>query len=373
MGPQLLLDKSTLQSLSYDEAWCVQRHYWLVYAPILFIEVLGDLKKVATDPNRAKRIVASIAGKIQPTDSCFTAHYKMLLTANLLGNEVEMEGRPIKLGGTPITDARGQRAIFFDQEPEHEALRRWRAGEFSEAEEVLSNRWRQSTREIDLDSWARGQKTLPKLKSLSELRECALEICNSPEHQLENLRFLIAEARIPQNETTQIYDLWLNRGMPRLREYAPYAYYCLSVYMSFYLGLANKLIGTRSTNRVDLEYVLYLPFCKVFLSNDKFHIQFAPLFLNDEQDFIDGSAFKTDIKRISNYWESLSKEERNKLQREWGDYPPDWKDSITNQLWEKHMTPRSEYTPIETTPEREKEIIEHMKPYLDAIEKLKSE
>ncbi len=159
--------------------------------------------------------------------------------------------------------------------------------------------------------------------------------------------------------------------MPLLKNFAPYAHYCLLVYTAFYLGLANRLIGTRSTNRINLEYVLYLPFCKVFASNDNFHKQFAPLFLDETQDFIDGSVFKADIKRINHYWQSLSEKDRDKIRKESGDYPPDWEDSITNQLWKKHMSPRAEYTPIESTPEREKEIIEHMKPFLDAIDAIK--
>jgi hypothetical protein len=373
MGPQLLLDKSTLQSLSYEETWCAYRHYWLVFAPILFIEVLGDLKKIAADPERSKRLVTQVAAKIQPVDSCFTAHCKTVLTANLFGNDTNTDGRPIKLGGTPIKDSRGRSALFFEEEPEQKALGRWRTGEFSEAEHLLSERWRQSTRRIDLDSWTRSKRNLPKVRTISELHNRALDICNSPKYQFENLQFLIYESGIPEEHAKQIYELWLSKDMPLLKNFAPYAHYCLSVYTAFYLGLANRLIGTRSTNRVDLEYVLYLPFCKVFCSNDNFHKQFVPLFLDETQDFVDGSIFKADIKRINDDWQSLSENDRDKIRKETGHYPPDWQDSITNQLWKKHMSPRSEYTPIESTPEREKEVIEHMKPFIDAIDKLKKD
>lgn len=370
MGPQLLLDKSALQSLSRDESWCVNRHYNLVYPPILFIEVLGDLKKVTGDLIRSKQIVSQIADKIRSIDSCFTAHYKILLTANLFGHEVTMDGRPILLGGTQITDSRGRSGIFFEEEPEREALRRWGTGEFSEAEHLLSDRWRQSTRSIDLEGWLRSQKKFARIQSFSELRVCALQICNFPKTQLENLRLIISEAGITEHDATQIFNLWLSRGMPPLRSYAPYAYYCSLVYVAFYLGLASHLIGTRSTNRIDLEYILYLPFCEVFSSNDNFHKQFAPLFLDERQDFVDGSDFKADMKKINDHWQSLSEDERTRLRKESGDYPPDWEDSITNKLWKKHMSPRSDYTPVETTPEREKEIMENIRPFLDAIEEL---
>jgi hypothetical protein len=253
MGPQLLLDKSTLQSLSYNEIWSVYRHYWVVFPPVLFIEVLGDLKKVATDPERSKRLVIKLSDKIQPVDSCFTAHYKIVLTANLFGNEIKTDGRPIKLGGIPIKDSRGLSAIFFEEGPEQKALGRWRAGEFSDAEHLLSERWRESTRMIDLAGWSRSKRNLPKVRSISELRNRALDICNYPKYQFENLQFLIFESRIPQRHAKEIVDLWLSKDMPLVKSFAPYAHYCLLVYTAFYLGLANRLIGTRSTNRIDLE------------------------------------------------------------------------------------------------------------------------
>ena len=213
------------------------------------------------------------------------------------------------------------------------------------------------------------KKNLPKVRTISDLRNRALEICDSPKYQLENLQFLMTEARIPEDDAKQIYNLWLSKDMPLLRKFAPYAHYCSLVYTAFYLGLANRLIGTRSTNRIDLEYILYLPFCKLFCSNDNFHKQFVPLFLDETQDFIGGTVFKADIKRINDHWHCLSEKDR----KESGDYPPDWEDSITNRLWKKHMPARSEYTPIETSPAREKEIMEHMKPFLDAIDKIEKD
>ena len=31
MGPTILIDKSTLQSLSNEEIWCLSRHYFVIY------------------------------------------------------------------------------------------------------------------------------------------------------------------------------------------------------------------------------------------------------------------------------------------------------------------------------------------------------
>ena len=63
MGPQLIIDKSTLQSLSYNEVSNFNIHYYAVYVPTLFIEILGDLKKFQNS-EESKREVQKIAKKI---------------------------------------------------------------------------------------------------------------------------------------------------------------------------------------------------------------------------------------------------------------------------------------------------------------------
>ena len=46
MGPVLICDKSTLQSLARDELSALRRYYSLTVPPVLVIEILSDLKKV---------------------------------------------------------------------------------------------------------------------------------------------------------------------------------------------------------------------------------------------------------------------------------------------------------------------------------------
>ncbi|MCA9421641.1 MAG: hypothetical protein KC592_11505 [Nitrospira sp.] len=371
MGLQLLLDKSTLQSFSYDETWVLKQYYYVVYAPILFIEILGDLKKVEGNDEKSQEIVARVAKKIQLGDSCFTANYRILLKANLLGHKVDMDRRPFRLGGEYFTDSTGRRGILFEEEPERESLRHWVAGEFTEAEHALSKAWRFSTRTIDLEKWQKIANIFPSASSLNDLRPAVQRYCDDPNRQLQNLQFLLGEAGIPDSSSSPICNRWRQCGMPRLRSFAPYAYYCLTVFISFYTALANRLIGTRPTNRVDLEYLLYLPFCYAFSSSDNFHRQFASLFLTTGQDFIDGLMLKQDISRIQAHWASISEPERKKYREQSGSYPPDWDDSITNHLWKKHMKPRSEYKGLELTPERRKRLMEHLQPILDAVEQIK--
>ena len=48
MGPPLMLDKSSLQTLSHDEMDILRRYFSLVVPPVILVEILGDLKKEST-------------------------------------------------------------------------------------------------------------------------------------------------------------------------------------------------------------------------------------------------------------------------------------------------------------------------------------
>ena len=98
MGPQLLIDKSAIQSLSSREATLAHAYFYIVYAPTLFIEILGDIKKHGDDRERARREVAKANAKLTPIDSSYTCHYRIAIEANLHGNPIPMDGRPLKLG-----------------------------------------------------------------------------------------------------------------------------------------------------------------------------------------------------------------------------------------------------------------------------------
>ena len=157
--------------------------------------------------------------------------------------------------------------------------------------------------------------------------------------------------------------------MPPLKFLAPYAFYCLKVFVSFYLGIANKLIGEKSTNRIDLEYLLYIPFCRVFSSTDKFLRNFGQYFLNSSQEFVWGGELKTDLNRISKHWSSLTDKQKCEYREKCGCYPPESDDSITYSLWRKYMGPPRERTPL--SPKEEKEIMKKIKPFLNSTNQAK--
>src|SRR5262249_16761251 len=129
--------------------------------------------------------------------------------------------------------------------------------------------------------------------------------------------------------------------------------------------------GTRATNRIDLEYILYLPFCRVFSSSDNFLIDFSKIFIREDQVVVSGAILKSDLKRISDHWNGLDEQEKRQYRRENATYPPAFPDSFTNDVWNKHMKPRGDYKRIDLTPEREKSLLEHLRPMMEAIREAK--
>lgn len=330
MGPQLFLDKSALQSLSDEETRCLNRYYMVVYAPVQFIDIL--LQKEEGE-------IAKVAHKIQPMDQCFTMHYRISVAHNLLDRN-HPDRLPSRIDAI-LTD---QKSLPFGVHPEKEALRCWKVNEFANAKQVLSERWCSSTRTINLDKLQKGF-TFPSVTSFTDLKSATLAFCDTVDLQQQsaNFEFLLDEADL-LGISDVIRDRWFECGMPPLKEFAPYAYYCLTVFTAFYTAIANGLIGSR-VSRVALEYLLYLPFCQVFCSNDPFHKQFASLFLGDirkQQDFVDSTELKQDLKHISAYWKSVPDTERKEYQEKFGNYPPALADSITLKLWEKHIRPRTD-------------------------------
>ena len=330
MGPHLLLDKSVLQSLSDEETLCLNNYYLVVYAPVQFVDILQY---------KEKSKIANIAHKIQPTNPCYTMHYRISIALNLLDRNF-----PERIPSLIDAKLSGKKELPLAPHPEKEVLRCWKSGEYATTKQVLSERFRSSTRPIDLDK-LRKDYNFPSVTSLTELKSATLAFCENtaPHQQSANFEFLLDEADL-MNIAEPIRNRWYECDKPSLRDYAPYAYYCLTVFVAFYTAIANGLIDP-NIDRVSLEYLLYLPFCQVFCSDDSFHKQFAPLFLGDirkQQDFVNSLELTQDLNNIYVYWQSVSDVERKTYQEKYTYYPPILADSITVQLWEKYMPPRTE-------------------------------
>ena len=365
MGPAILIDKSTFQSLSKQEVFYLQSYYIVVYCPTLFYEILGDLTKYK-DLEASKREVGIVSYKIYGGSSCFTTDVRTLLIGELMGHKVGMDGRPVLSGGHEVIDDEGKKGVFFDESPEYEALRRWTAGEFSEAEKLHSENWRNSIKQIDLNIAKYNSKYMEKrINDFNELQEYTSVVLEEHDSQLDFLQFLLNQVSQDSKTRNQVCERWLKSGMPNIKEFAPYAYHYLSAYMRFYIGIAKDLIGTRSSNIIDLEYILYLPFCKVFTSTDKFLRDFSQNFLTTDQVFIWGDDLKDDLKSFCNYWDKKGDKARFSYQKQYGHYPPEISNSLTCEIWKNWAGERKKQQ--EMAPEEKEQIQKKINSILDQI------
>lgn len=192
---------------------------------------------------------------------------------------------------------------MFENTPEEVALLRWRERQFSEAEDIMAERWRSSTRGFDLELFKRNLAMIyPRISAISDTQSLfawVQGILAQDTLQSDLLKFILYEFGIDPSLAQQIFYRWETKGSRTLSAFAPYAHYCAHVAIFFNMGLIHDIITTKRTNRVDLEYLYYLPFCHAFCSGDKFHHATAPLLLRSNQMYFQRDQLKLDLAMLS--------------------------------------------------------------------------
>jgi hypothetical protein len=284
-----------------------------------------------------------------------------------------MRGKPVVNPGIELTTSNGERGRFIKEPIERKLARRWQQNKYTLVERFISRSWRKTTRTFDMNHYKKefikANKNYPRGNSLGSIYASLHNLTMDINNQNFYLNLIINEYNFTQSQQTAIYKRWKNRKNLFLCDFAPYAYYCLQVFLIFHVGLANGLITTRRTNPIDLEYLYYLPFCMVFSSNDEFQLTLGRLLQNKKQDIVPGEVLKKDLAQIREEFYNLDEIKKKKRFYEFGSYPPLDSKSITYQLWKKHVGPwkSGKYGNIKMSKKDEKDLLEKMKPMIDAI------
>jgi hypothetical protein len=144
---------------------------------------------------------------------------------------------------------------------------------------------------------------------------------------------------VPPDMQRAILKRWSLAGYAPLLEHAPYTAFVLTIDVFFHVAMAASLIAaTRPSHRVDIAYLFYLPFCHVFVSNDKLHAQVAPLFLRPEQVFMPGDRLKGDLRRINGHFASLADAIKEQGLHAFASSPPGEPTDPVVSLWD-HVAP----------------------------------
>lgn len=342
LGPLLIFDKSTLQSLNTDESVWLENFFLHNITPLFFIETLSDLEKEVRSGRTPEQIVGNLALKTPNMSSYPNVHHSELITGELMGaGKVEMSGRVIISGGKPMS-LEGKIGIIHKQFPEAEAFNRWQHGEFLDLERQIAKKWRTALAQINYEENLNSFKNIfigrQTPKNLTEVKSFADEMIDGWD-QGAILHFGMDLLGIPLYSQAKVLVRWKAFGCPAIRSFSPYFSYVLSVDLFYYLGTtANLLQFTHPrTHKIDLAYLYYLPFCMVFVSNDKFHEAVAPQFLRKNQTYVEGIKLKEDLGKLDKYYSSLPETVKDRGVMSFASYPPIDGDFLVSQLWDKYL------------------------------------
>lgn len=372
-GLSLVIDKSTLQSLSSDESFWLGMFFHVILTPTLFMEIRADLLKASQSGRKPEQEVAILADKISGGSATISPDYHFLCLHNLMQDSVEMRGRPILLGGQEFVAEDGRKGLFFDEQPPIKSLRKWRDGIFTDEDWEHAQAWRDDLSKIDLDwvkkelAWTRAHTK--NIKTDADVLAMVDQSLGTHSQSFETLNNMMGLLRISTVMHARIIEKWERAGRPMVGIYAPYATYVARIEMFFYSALARGLLDTnKPSDRVDLTYLYYLPFAKVFASSDNFHKRLTPLFLSGGRTFIEGDDLKADLVAIRDFHETLPEDKKSM------NLPPLEGDFLVSRLYDQYRPgwrERAKERPIEITPERNEKIMERLRPMMEAIDDLK--
>ena len=103
----------------------------------------------------------------------------------------------------------------------------------------------------------------------------------------------------------------------------------------FALALGTSISADRPSNKIDVQYLDYLPFCQVFSSCDKLHSMVAPLFLEQDQQYVVGSTLKTALRELDEYYSGLPDNVKETGLINFADFPPMSGNFLMANIWDK--------------------------------------
>jgi len=347
---RIILDKSVVFGLNNLEIDSLDRYFFQIIPSILANEILADLTKEADEPAIANRI-AGHSYRISGTRG-LTPNYQPLLINSLLGFEIPMDGRYLPVGESAVKSELGL-GMKIDTQFEDETIARWERKNFTLQEKRWAHDWRkQSGRPLSPKMYLKkfaeaGLQFIPP-RTDKDLAEKVNALSQERQLQGKLLNLVSRQHDIPIETQAKIIKRWFKAGCPMIQDFAPYAFFCIKADFLWTLGLTNPgLFLPDKNDRKDLEYCYYLPRCEIFASKDRKHKRLVPFLLRPDQSFVEGDELKTDLRKLSEDWDGLTREEKIEKKNERGNAPPEDESSLVYRLWKKFRNKISKPLPKE--------------------------
>jgi hypothetical protein len=341
MGPITIFDKSALQALNIDEAVWFEAFFFANVVPMFYVETLADLEKEVAEGKTPEAVVGRLAEKT-PDGAVPNVYHRDPLLSELAGQQIAMTGQALVNAGEVKQGPDGSVGVHVNEFPEHAALLRWKNHDFLDVERDAAKGWRA---ELAAHDPARVigvvKNILPtdaKISDLEQLKAFIDSFCSSAEPEVIALALDVLD--VPREYRMATLHRWLAAGKPPLDQFAPYATHVLKVDLLFYLGIDRGFIsGERASNKADMAYLYYLPFTMVFASGDRLHRRTVPLFLREEQSYLDSEDLKEALRELDQHYDGLPEEIKQLGVLRFAGYPPADMDNAVTRLWDKHMRP----------------------------------
>ena len=361
MGPIALFDKSFLQSLSDEEALWFDHFFLANVCPIFFVETQADLAK---EESRAtpEELVEKIARKFPELWGAPNAYHPNIITANLLGDIVSMHGQVILPSASRgLVD--GHTVIGYPESPETQAFLRWTQRQFRDEERETGRFWRTTGFGTDpkvvIEHLRKiGVYDSPSCSTLKDVLAEAKRVVEklAPEQQLAIALQLFGT---PEEPTKKIIERFREAGEPPLETFANYTAYALQLELFYHIAAHKGRMSTKQ--RMDINYLFYLPFCNIFVSTDWVHRDCAPLFLREDQEFVSGPQLKAALKQLNDIHLALPAAE-NKSIGEIAPHPQKDGNNLVTEIWNRHWPKWREPKELKNgTDEEIKWVQEHSK------------
>jgi hypothetical protein len=222
-GPITIFDKSALQSLSMDESVWLDAFFLVNVVPLFFVETLADLEKEVAEGKTAEDLVGMLAAKTPP-NAVPNVHHRSLISAELTGWEVPMDGRPPIAGGVVMGGPDGEIGIHVQEFDEAVALERWQKHEFLEIEREIAKRWRAELTDDDRDRTIGVLRNIvpvdARIPDLAALKQAIDVFCESAEKEVIGLALDVVG--LPEQAALDTLARWEAAGRPTLEVFAPY-------------------------------------------------------------------------------------------------------------------------------------------------------
>lgn len=372
MGPIALFDKSFLQSLSLDESVWFDQFFLANISPLFYIETLADLDKEMSRGKTAEQAVGNIAEKAPQMSGAPNISHLELLLANLMGQPVSMTNRPVIGGGRQVV-SEGKRGVNFDVSPEAKAFNRWQDGEYQKLEREFAKTWRETIKSMTFESSALYAEKLgidiSSCKNMDDAAFAAQQIVNKNNRPYDLIAFIVNAVGIPREYQQQFVQCYQVAGFPPLSRFAPYAAHVIAVEVYFHICVSRGLISAdRPSNKIDIAYLHYLPFCHVFISGDKLHRSTAGIFMKSNQRFVWAPDLKRDLGKLNEHYMKLPQDVKDKGVISFASKPPQDGEYLTAELWDlmgsswrkqsENIAPLSE--------EANEKLLKHIRGFTDA-------